>query len=63
MTEFKLCPFCGSDVKAVQEQGRFIKTLYWQIQHPLKDCILRDIALCSKDLDELIESWNRRVDE
>ncbi|MBE6524465.1 MAG: hypothetical protein E7Z65_06310 [Thermoplasmata archaeon] len=59
----KPCPFCGSDVMAIQEQDGFSNVLYWSIRHPLKDCILRNIPLCSRNLDELVEQWNRRVNE
>ena len=59
MTELKPCPFCGCEV----EIRIGVYTAYY-LAHPETDCMLCGFAsYFTKDKNELINDWNRRVEE
>lgn len=64
MDELKLCPFCGCEMKIEAVTINYIETalLVGDPQH--KDgCMMGAMATPrSKDVDKLVESWNRRAD-
>ena len=66
MTELKPCPFCKCPVTLfVSIYGIHGAKDYYALAHPDgTDCIIDGMVTSSyEDKDELIQDWNRRVNE
>ena len=65
MDELKPCPFCGCDMKIESVTIDYIETalLVGNPQHQ-EGCMIGAMAFPrSKDIDKLVEFWNRRASE
>ena len=62
MTKLKPCPFCGCDMKIETEAIDYIEL----VGHPRHrdGCMMGAMpSPRSKDVDKLVEFWNRRVND
>lgn len=55
--EIKPCPFCGVKIK-IKQNGDV-----WELQHPKSDCFMGRLLPFSRDVEDMTERWNRRVEE
>lgn len=64
MAELKPCPFCGCDMKIETATIDYIETALLVGNPRHKDgCIMGVMpSLRSKDVDKLVEFWNRMAD-
>lgn len=64
MTDLDLCPFCGCEMSIAVRNYRLIKSYRYRLVHPDNGCILEGYE--SRETSargELVDKWNRRVNE
>lgn len=62
--ELKPCPFCGCEMSIAIIDYSLVGRWYYSIVHPDNGCILEDFK--SPEISargELVDMWNRRVEE
>ena len=63
-TELKPCPFCGCKMSMAIRKYVCLKTQCYSIVHPDNGCILEDYESYETSArGELVDKWNRRVNE
>ena len=64
MTDLNPCPFCGCEMSMAIMDYKLVKTQLYSIVHPDNGCILEGYeSRESSARGELVDKWNRRVNE
>ena len=65
MAKLKLCPWCKCKLSIeIGIYGLWGSEDMYQLVHPENDCILSNFeSYCTYDIEELIEEWNKGVNE
>lgn len=64
MINLKTCPFCKCEMSIAVRDYRLVRTQLYSLVHPDNGCILEGYE--SRETSargELVDKWNRRVDE
>lgn len=61
MKMIKPCPFCGRDVKAVQDGYYMAPVIRHATAGP--ECVFRALVMYGMDMDTALTLWNRRAED